>query len=197
MRNNYKANLTGVGFLLFEFKQVIKLQNELGDMKLVKKNIYEDNVFQYSKDSSLKRITPTIIRRVECICDELRDLVINDSLQSARLINLLSIIEEDDLFFAFMNEEIRDAYYKYNLLFGKKNVNIFFSDMIEKNENVAKFKDSTFNKLRQVYLKILVEAGLLTDKNNGELVRINLDMNLRDRLIANGYKYYVDILEGK
>lgn len=197
MRNKYRANLTGVGFLLYEFKETIKLILVESDTKIIKDKIYEENIFQYSKLSALKRIVPTVIRRVEVINDELKKLAIEDSIETARLINLLAIIEEDDLFYTFMNEVVKDAYKKNDLLFGKVKVNIFFSDKAEQNERVAKFKETTRNKLRQVYLKILVESGLLTSIRDGELVRVHIDNYIKNKLISNGYSYFIDIVEGK
>lgn len=197
MRNEYRANLTGVGFLLYEFKETIKLNLVEADAKIIKDKIYEENIFQYSKPSALKRIVPTVVRRVEVIEDDLKRLALEDSIDTARLINLLAIIEEDDLFYAFMNEVIKDAYKKNDLLFGKGKVNIFFSDKAEQDERVSKFKESTRNKLRQVYLKILIESGLLTSIKDGELVRVHIDEYIKSKLIDSGYSYFIDILEGK
>lgn len=197
MSNEYCANLTAVGFLLFELKIAAKMRLKGNDLSDIKVLVKEDNLFQYSKHSSMIRILPTIIRRCGVLPNELLELLLSDTLKNAKLVNLLAIMEEDALFKDFMKEVVALSYKNNDLLFTRSKVNSFLSEKGEQSDKVASFSDGTRNKLRQIYMKILIESELLTNIKDGELNMIYLDEFIKDIFVKNGYDYFVYILEGK
>lgn len=197
MLNDYKARMTGAGFHLMEMKKVAQLKSNKVSNEDIKSAIYDENIFQYKKVASIVKIAPFIIRRCDSIKENLLDSVLNETITNAKLINLLAIMEEDVLFKDFMIEIVGYSYKTSDLLFGKIDVNRFFNNKIEQGTNVANFSESTLNKLRQVYLKILADAGLLSNIRNGELQRVFIDEHIRAQLTTNGYEYYINLLEGK
>jgi len=106
-------------------------------------------------------------------------------------------MEEDKLFKEFMIEEVATCYRDNDLLFDRSKVNRYLNEKSEQSDKVASYSDGTRNKLRQIYMKILIESDLLTKINSGELINQYLDESLKDVLISNGYSYFVNILEGK
>ncbi len=187
----YSATLTGASFLLYELKQVLKLQRKgLSDAE-IKKKVIEDNVFEYKVTSSLKRIVPSVIRRANVLDDQLKDWVLNSPLEVGKIINLYAIMKTDKLFFEFMNEVIREKLDANNYLIEKKDLNIFFITKAEQNEKMAKWTELTVNKLKQVYMKLLYEAGLLRDKQLGELSRLLFDEDIKRHLTYIGDTAYL------
>lgn len=191
----YSTNLTGAGFLFYEIKLVSKLLNEGLGEKDVKAKIVEENLFQYRKVSSVKRVLPTLFRRANLLGKELRNMLIGEDSSIGRLINLYGIMEEDLLFKEFMLEVIKEKYNRNNLFIELKDINSFFDQKGEENEDFVKYKEGTKNKLRQVFLKILVEAGILKDQNSGKLNRIFLDPYLVEILKENKGQYFIDIFK--
>lgn len=178
----YSATLTGASFLLYELKQVLKLKRQgLSDAE-IKKKVIEDNVFEYKVTSSLKRIVPSVIRRANVLDEQLRDWVLNSPLEFGKIINLYAIMKTDKLFFEFMNEVIREKLDANNYLIEKKDLNLFFMTKAEQNEKVEKWTELTVNKLKQVYIKLLYEAGLLRDKKSGELSSLLFDEDIKRHL---------------
>lgn len=195
LEKKYSANLTGAWFLFYEIKQVITLmiQGLLEDE--IKAKIKEENLFQHKKISSLIRALPTVYRRADLLPLELKQLILEDSIQNGKLINLYAIMEEDLLFKEFMLEVIKEKYNTNNLFIERKDINSFFTAKAEQNQAFAKYTEATINKLRQVYLKILIDAEILKDLKTGELNRILFDPYLKQILENNGGKKFIDIFK--
>lgn len=191
----YSANLTGAWFLFYEIKQVAKLI-ESGLTKIeIKEKVIEGNLFQHKRRSSISRAFPSVLRRAELLGSDLRKFLIDGSIEDGKLINLYAIAEEDLLFGEFLNEIIKEKYESNHLLLEKRDVNMYFTHKAEQNERVAGFTDATMNKLRQVYLKVLMEAGILTSLKTGEMNRIYFDAEVKDTFINNGAIGFVRIFE--
>ncbi|WP_121614396.1 DUF1819 family protein [Mesobacillus foraminis] len=188
---DYSATLTGASFLLYELKQVLKLKSKGLSEAEIKQKVIEDNVFEYKFTSSLKRIVPSVIRRAAALDERLQGWVLNGPLEEGKLINLYAIMKTDRLFYEFMNEVIREKLEANNYLLEKKDLNVFFISKMEQNMKMAKWTELTISKLKQVYMKLLYEAGLLKDKKTGELNRLLLDKGLKHHLEYIGDSSYL------
>jgi hypothetical protein len=187
----YSATLTGASFLLYELKQVLKLKKQgLSDAE-IKKKVIEDNVFEYQFTSSLKRIVPSVIRRANALDETMQEMVLNSPLEVGKIMNLYAIMKTDKLFFEFMNEVIREKLDANNYLLEKKDLNLFFITKAEQDEKMAKWTELTVNKLKQVYMKLLYEAGLIRDKKSGELSRLLFDEDIKRHLTFIGDSAYL------
>ena len=195
VEKKYSANLTGAWFLFYEIKQVIKLMRQDLTEKEIKSKIIEENLFQHRKASSVSRVFPTVYRRANLLNEDLRELILEDNIKNGRLINLFAIMEEDLLFKEFMIEVIKEKYGSNNLFIEKKDVNSFFTQKAEQNKSFSKYKERTRSKLRQVYLRILIEAGVLKDLKTGELNRILFDPYLTQVIKNNNGDYFMDIFK--
>lgn len=190
MELQYSASLTGAGFMLYEFKQVAKLKNEGYSDQDIRKKVIEENLFEHQKISSVKRGLPSIIRRVNTLNDELRDMVMTEPIETQKIINLLAIMKTDRLFFEFMNEVIKEKILANDYHFERKDVNLFFSIKIEEVDTIANWSDETIKKLKQVHQKILLETGLLSALKSGELNRLFVDEHVRRQFnYIDGKKY--------
>lgn len=187
----YSATLTGASFLLYELKQVLKLKRQGLSEAEIKKKVIEDNVFEYQVTSSLKRSVPSVLRRANALDKSLQELVLNSPLEVGKIINLYAIMKTDKLFFEFMNEIIREKLEANNYLLEKKDLNGFFTVKEEQNEKMAKWTELTVNKLKQVYMKLLYEAGFLRDKKSGDLNRLLFDEEIKRHLTNIGDTAYL------
>ena len=187
----YSATLTGASFLFYELKQVLKLKKQGLSVAEIKRVVIEDNVFEYKVTSSLKRIVPSVLRRANSLDETLQEMVLNSPLEIGKVINLYAIMKTDKLFFEFMNEVIREKLEANNYLLEKKDLNGFFITKAEQNEKMAKWTELTVNKLKQVYMKLLYEAGLLRDKKSGELNRLLFDEDTKRHLTYIGETDYL------
>ncbi|WP_010247745.1 DUF1819 family protein [Acetivibrio cellulolyticus] len=193
----YSANLTGAWFLFYEIKQIAKLIEAGLPVEDIKKKVFEENLFQHKTKSSIIRAYPSVLRRAKLLSTGLRKLLIESSVEDGKLINLYAISEDDLLFNEFLLEILKDKYESNHLLLEKRDVNMYFTHKAEQNEKVAAFTDATVNKLRQVYLRILTEVGILANPKSGELNRIFVEAGIRDAIVKNGGSSFVKIFESK
>lgn len=193
----YSGNLTGACFLFYEIKQIAKLIEVGLSVQDIKNKVFEENLFQHKTKSSISRAYPSVLRRAELLNKELRKLLIEKSVEDGKLINLYAISEDDLLFNDFLTEVIKDKYECHHLLLEKRDVNMYFTHKAEQNEKVAGFTDTTVNKLRQVYLRILSQAGVLANPKSGELNRIFIEAGIKEAIVKNGGINFVKIFETK
>lgn len=187
----YSATLTGASFLLYELKQVLKLKKQGFSDAEIKKRVIEENVFEYKFTSSLKRIVPSVIRRATALDEQLQEWILSGQLDVGKIINLYAIMKTDRLFFEFMDEIIREKLEANNYLLEKKDLNVFFVTKAEQDEKMAKWTEQTISKLKQVYMKLLYEAGFLRDKKSGELSRVLIDEDIKRHLTYIGDSAYL------
>lgn len=190
----YSSSLTGASFLFYELKQVIGLKIQGVNDKEIKKRVTEENLFQYKYESSIKRCLPAVLRRVNALDEPLYQMVLEEPLESGKIINLYAIMKTDRLFFEFMNEVIREKYDSNNLFLEKKDLNLYFTVKAEQDKKVASFTEMTIAKLKQVFYKVLFESGVLKDKHTGEICRLLMDEDLKEYIIKKGDGQFIDAM---
>lgn len=187
----YSSVLTGAGFMLYEVKQITLLKEQGFSNTEIKQKVLEENVFQYEKMSSIKRAFPYILKRVNVLDEILLQLIMKESLETAKLINLYAIMKSDRLFFEFMHEVIQEKLQKNDYLLEKKDVNSYFTAKAEQSDFIASWSETTIQKLKQVYKKILLETGMLKSLKTGELNRLIIDDQISEHLKVIGDIQYV------
>ena len=194
MEPQYRASLHGAGYLLFELKQVIKLKLAGFSTVEIRKKVLEENIFQGSKKSSVKRALTSVIRRAEVIDQKLAELLIEESLESGKAINLYAIMKTDLLFYEFMNEVISEKLHSNNFELEKKDINVFFTVKSEQSEHIADWSELTLNKLKSTYLLVLFESGILKERQGNELNRLLIDDQLKEHLKNIGDSKYLQAM---
>ncbi|MFV8784785.1 DUF1819 family protein [Aerococcus urinaeequi] len=191
----YSTALTGAGFRLFEFKIVVQLIDEGLTDDEIRKKVFDENLFQ-QKSSSTTRSFPYILKRARVLDDHLRNFILNESNRIAKQINFYAIMKTDLLFYEFMNEVIKQKLQNNNLIYEKKDINIFFNEKADLNEKLANWSDSTLKRLKSSYNRLLLEIGYLSKLSSTDLFPVQMDDVLRDYLIKIGDKGYVEAMEG-
>ncbi|MCG5252481.1 MULTISPECIES: DUF1819 family protein [Brevibacillus] len=188
---DYSATLTGASFMFYEFKQVVSLKMQGLEDSQIRERVLTENLFQYQVKASLKRSLPSVLRRVAVLDDTLRKMVLEESLESGKIINLYAIMKTDRLFFEFMNEVIREKLESNDYFLEKKDLNLYFTSKAEQDAGVAGWTEQTVQKLKNVIQRILLESGILKDKKTGELNRLLMDEQLKRHFINIGDIAYV------
>lgn len=191
---SYSTSLTGASFLLFEMKQVLKLKEEGFTDKEIRSQVFDENYFQYKVQNSAKRSLPSVLRRANVLDDTLRKMAIEEPLEVAKMINFYAIMKTDRLFFEFMDEVIREKLQANDYLLEKKDINTYFTYKAEQDEKVAGWSEQTVDKLKQVFIKILYETGIVKDKDSGELNRLLIDDRVKSHLLYIGEHQYVRVM---
>lgn len=191
MEIEYSSVLTGAGFMLYEVKQVAKLKGQGFSDKEIRYKVLEENIFQYDKLSSVKRALPYILKRVDTLDETLRQLLIEESFEVGKVINLYAIMKFDRLFYEFMHEVIQEKLNNNNYYLDKVDVNSFFQVKMEQSMFMASWSESTVAKLKQVFKKILLNVGMLKDLKSGELNQLLIDDRISTHLKLIGDSNYL------
>ena len=78
---------------------------------------------------------------------------------------------------------------KYRILdtsFGKVDLNTFFMRLAEQDDNMASWSDATVQKIKQVFVRILVENEYLDNTRADHLNPVLIGSLLEERIRANG-----------
>lgn len=159
---NYSAGLMSQSFWFLEFKMAVKLRKEGMNYEELKKKCVEENLFGAAKEYRALRMAGYVIARVKEMDDPLADLFCSSDLATQKLINLITILKSDRLFFEFVYEVYREKVILGADVIEESDVNLFFHRKEAQSELVAGWKDSTKRHLRSCYLNFMADANLLT-----------------------------------
>jgi len=191
MELEYSSSLNGASYLMFELKQVVKLQQKgLSDQE-IRKKVVDENIFQFENKGRINRTLPSVMRRAKVIDSTLGTLMLEGSVEMSKVINLYAIMKTDLLFYEFMDEVIREKLQNNDYLIEKKDINLFFTTKSEQSEKVASWSEINKEKLKRAFMQVLYESGILKERRGKELNRLIIDEQIKDHLIRIGDTQYV------
>ena len=194
----YSAGIVSKGFWFLEFKKYLELLKIGNNENEIRKMQDEENIFSAPSKDYGKRIISEINKRIKVLPKEIKELFFESDTGTQKVINLLSIMGTDKLFFEYVYNS-----YRNELLLGTKEYNPgivmkFLKEKAEQNEEVAKFSETTLKRMQGTYGNYLKEAGLLEEKNKEILYgKVYLDYELEKLLRENNMEIYVKTLKGE
>jgi uncharacterized protein with ParB-like and HNH nuclease domain len=81
---------------------------------------------------------------------------------------------------------IGEKYKKFDMSFGKMDLNVFFMQLQEQDDWVATWTDSTINKSKQIIKKILLENQYLNDSNADHINPVLISYELENAIRVAG-----------
>ncbi|MBM7605947.1 hypothetical protein JOC75_003975 [Metabacillus crassostreae] len=182
MELEYSSSLNGASFLLFELKQVLKLKQLGLTNQQIRQKVKEDNLFQFNNQGRINRALPSVMKRAEALDETLASLLLEDSIETGKTLNLYAIMKTDLLFFEFMDEVIGEKLLNNDYLIEKKDINLFFTSKAEQSEKVAGWSDINIEKLKRAFMQVLFESGMLRTRKGKELNRLVIDERIKNHL---------------
>lgn len=195
--NKYSAGLMSQSFWFLEFKKAVRLRQEGMSYDDIKKKCVEENLFGAAREYRALRMTGYIITRVKAMDDALVELFCTSDLATQKLINLVTILRTDRLFFEFVYEVYREKVILGVECMEETDVNVFFTRKETQSELIAGWKDSTKRHLRSCYLNFMEDANLLTMIDKKKMITPPiLDIALGRYLHSVGEEVMVKALTG-
>ena len=193
----YSSGLVAESFWFIEFKILIKLRYEGKSWDDIKALCLNENLLGISKEYRAKRIFGYLKNRIEVIEDGYLEIFMNSDLQTQKIINILASAKKNRLFFEFLYEVYREKVKLGALELTASDINIFFKNKQEQDENMSKWTDVTLRRLRSTYMNFLVDAGLLTisDKQK-KITPPILDITLENFLKDTGEMQLIKAITG-
>lgn len=183
----YSAAITREQFLFFETRITARLLIEGLSREEVVRKIVDENLFQYPTEKSLKKLAVCCLRRLDALGDDsLVAMIASRSADVARQVCLYAMMCQYRIIWDFMITVIGEKYKKFDKSFGKMDLNVFFMQLQEQDDWVAKWTDSTVDKLKQVIKKILVENEYLDDTKSDHINPVLISFELENAIRAAG-----------
>ncbi|MBE7105494.1 DUF1819 family protein [Bacillus cereus] len=194
----YKSTIKSRPLLFLETKKVSALLYQgLKEFEVKEKAIVE-NIFQVNTENRKKEIASIVLTRLKVLDEYLVEKIANGDVESSKVIVMYAIMKTDRLFFEFMNEVFREKFLFKETSMTDADFNIFFEYKQQQSEKVSSWNEYTFYKLKQVYIRILFEAGFLKNqKGDREVQRPLLDAEVMEYIRERGDHIYMDILVGE
>lgn len=158
----YSAGLMSQSFWFLEFKKAVKLRQDGLGYDEIKKKCIEENLFGAATENRVKRMAGYIVNRLKMMDDALVQLFMSSDLATQKLINLITILRADRLFFEFVYEVYREKVILGIDCLEDADVNVFFTRKETQSDLIAGWKESTKKHLRSCYLNFMTDANLLT-----------------------------------
>ena len=193
----YTSILKSRPFLYLELKKAAGLVLEGFSIQEVKEKSIEENIFALNTENRKSEIASTIANRLKVLDEFLMDKIAYGSLQTSKQVALLSILKTDRLFFEFIKEVYNEKILFKDYQITDKDFNIFFSRKAEQSEQVASWTDYTISKLKQVYKRVLLEAGLTkNNKRDVEIIPQIMEEDVKNYLKSIGDTPYLEAMLG-
>lgn len=193
----YKSTIKSRPYLYKETKKAAGLINKGLQIKDLKNESLENNIFQVETETRMKELASIIGMRLKELDSYLIQKIESSNIETSKLIVLYAILKNDRLFFEFMNEVYKEKIILKDLFIRDKDFGVFFQNKREQSDKVDSWSEYTFKKLKQVYIRILFESGLIANqKGDRQIVLPIIDSEVKDYIYKLGDKVYINAILG-
>ncbi len=193
----YSAGAVKFSFWFHEFRRMVSLLQSGKTLAEIKTLAERDNIFAAASPRRSRQIFNTVSSRVCALTIRYYDIFNDSTLETQKLIALISIMVTDALFFDFMNEVYREKLIVGDTVMGDADLRVFFMDKQRQSDRVAGWKDETVTRLRECYKTYLAEAGLMErGKGDRKLYRPYIDSRLAALLSEADFRPVLNVLAG-
>jgi len=193
---NYSAGMVSQVFAFVETKKLADLLAKGMSREEAWALVESENLFQLKNPTRLKRTFNYILNRIQSLPKELINILPVLDSENAKILVLISIMKTDLLFFEFVYEVYRGKIILGEKTIENRDLNAFFDDKANQSELVARWSDAGVQKLKNCYIKNLVDAGLLTDTKTRMIKPALINYRLEDILRKNDMTAYLNAVLG-
>ncbi len=193
----YSSGMISQSFWFVETKKIIQLVNDGMILEDIRALCIEENFFGMGNSYRAKRMFGYIWTRVSKLDDTMIKLFCDSDLATQKIINLISIMKSDKLFFEFLYEVYREKVILGSQVLEESDVKVFFSNKEKQNDDITVWTDGTKKRLRSCYFNFLMDANLLALINKEKVLTPPiLDIALERYLEATGEYAIVKAITG-
>lgn len=193
----YKSTIKSRPYLYKETKKASSLINRGLSVEEIKEKSLEDNIFQLESEARKKEVASIITARLKNLDEHIIYSIENSNVETSKILVLYAILKTDRLFYEFINEVYKEKILLKDLFIRDKDFGMFFQNKREQSEKVASWSEYTFKKLKQVYIRILFESGLISNQKGDREIRVPIIENeIKEYLYSIGDKVYINAVLG-
>lgn len=193
----YKSTIKSRPYLYKETKKASSLVNSGLEIDLIKGKSLEENIFQLESEARKKEVASIITSRLKSVDEYIINKIEHGNIETSKVLVLYAILKTDRLFFEFINEVYKEKILLKDLFIRDKDFAMYFQNKKEQSEKVASWSEYTFKKLKQVYIRILFESGLIANQKGDKEIKVPIiDNEVKEYIYNIGNKMYINSILG-
>lgn len=193
----YSAGMTSKIFGFVESKKMAELMAAGYSKEELTQIIEEQNLFSLRDAKRLRRTVNYVYERLTSLPKEALSIISSSDIEAGKVLVLVGIMKTDTLFGEFVYEVYRMKKILGERAIENRDLNDFFDDKANQSDEVAGWSEASVKKLKNVYIRNLVDAGLLEDAKNRTVKNIILSGKVEKMLRDNGMKTYLKAIKGE
>lgn len=193
----YSAGMVSQVFAFLETKKLADLLNQGMSKDEAWKEVEENNLFQLRNATRLKRTFNYVYNRLSSLPGDAVKMLTSLDVDSAKILVLISIMKTDLLFFEFVYEVFRGKVLLGEKTIENRDINGFFDEKANQSDIVSNWSETGIQKLKNCYIKNLVDGGLLTDTKTRTISPTIINYKLEELLKGHGMETYLNAAKGE
>lgn len=194
----YSAGMASCLFWLSETRMTAKLLIDGKSKDDIKELALKENIYQVKSEDRKRRIFGVAFKRLESLPDIFMHQIAEGDIGTVKILILISIMKTELLFFEFVYEVYRQAIILGENRITYRAINEFFDRKRVQSEIVGSWSEILITRLKQLFPKMLLEAGVLNSSTGERKVIIPpVDYKLRKLLEDNNLKVYLNAILGE
>jgi len=192
----YSTILKSRPFFFNEEKKVIDLYIGGFNREEIRDKIIDEDILKFNSKNRKKEVASTVLKRLDILDEFLLNEFKHSSLAEQKFIVLYTILKTDRLFFEFMVEVFREKYLVKDFELKNYDFESFFREKAIQSDRIDNWQEYTHYKLKQVYIRILFEAGLINNQEERQILKPIVAKEIVDHLVLIGDEIYAKALLG-
>ena len=193
MKNNYRLSFTGASFFLHETIEIAKLCLKYDNSNDAVNSLLSSDVLDRSK-STVNRESAEIVLRLNSLPKPLLERFATADHDDAKIILLYGIIKTYPIIKEFCLEVLYEKMLIMDTVLQEYEINAFLRKKEEEHEIFDVKSDATKKKLRQVMLKMLADADILTSTKERVVVKPYVDAAISKMIADDSDETYLKAL---
>ena len=182
-KTKYTFSFTGASALIAETLVIAEEYHRLKDWKAVEKSLLDNNLLNKVKQTTFKREFSEIKKRLSLLTKDQLHLMIQGSLDDAKVMILLSLVKAYSFLKDFIVEVIRNKYLLFDTVVTDIDYIRFVNTKSLSHNELNAITEVTAKKVKQVVFKLLEQVSLITQARNGSILKPILNGKVIDVII--------------
>ncbi len=159
------------------------------DWDKVRNKILSDNILQKVTTGTAVREFNEIRKRLKNLSNDFISKLSTASTGTKKVLVFYSVVKEYRILFDFLREVIRPKVLVFDFQLADKDLDKFLRRKAESVPELERIADSTRQKIKQVIIRMLNEAGIIDSKKTKNLLPLKLPENIISLIIKDNPVY--------
>lgn len=161
-----KLSFTAIALGLNEFEVLIRLREDTDSWDAVNTRVHADNLLKQTSPASVTRVLREVRQRIQCLASATCSNFLKWGYEERRAIALIAACKCYPFIFNFIRGTLRDKVQVFDHHLHDSDFDVYWNGVAIKYPALDDTAETTKKKLKQVLIRLLVEAGLLLETRN-------------------------------